>query len=158
MDTVETATILIALWGALLSTILAVREYFKDRRKVKVTYSSVITSNNLGNPITLVEVKVVNIGHRPITITGGGLLLSDGRTLVQPLQNIIPVKLPARLDDGDSVSIYLDLRQVRANSKDLAQHGVGFVGAFVRDTEGKQHLVKISQNESAFLSGANKKH
>ena len=152
IDLLTVITILIALWGAVLSTILAFKDFHRDRRSLKVSYGLAITSDLGGNSITLICVEAVNTGHRPITITGGGLLIDDGRTFVQPYNRAIPTKFPARLEDGESLHLYIDLDRAQLTGLDLARKGAKFTGAFVKDAEGRKHIVKLSKGEASYLA------
>lgn len=152
MSDFELVTLIIAVWGAALSTILATHTIFKDRRSVKVIYGLAITDDNFGRPITLVLVEAINKGHRPVTITNVGLTISDGRYYIQPYNSVVPVNLPARLLDGESISIYLDLEKIRERGLEQAQQGIRITGAYVKDAEGKIYTKKISKKESDYLA------
>jgi hypothetical protein len=74
-------TLVLAIWGALLSTVLAVvkiLDYRKERANVKVavkgSYKVVPISRTYGNR-PLVMISVVNTGRRPVTLMGAALLL-----------------------------------------------------------------------------------
>jgi hypothetical protein len=73
-------TLVLAIWGSILSSILAglkILEYRKDRADVKVTvrgnYEVVPTTTVYGKrPIVLIT--AVNKGRRPVTLRGAALL------------------------------------------------------------------------------------
>jgi len=68
----------IAIYGAILSTILAIRESLKGKRKLKVSCNLSLTirpDNN--NPWWLVTIKIVNKGYRPVTVTNAAILLKN---------------------------------------------------------------------------------
>ncbi len=77
----------LAVWGALLSTILAVLEIIKlvrDRVRIKVTVRGgyyVYPENHPGNPYgkkSLISITTVNVGKRPVTLKQAGLLTPHG--------------------------------------------------------------------------------
>jgi hypothetical protein len=67
----------LALYGAVLSTLTATAQivsFLRDRANVKVTYQR--DMEMIGDPsykgMTLTILKAVNVGRRPVTITGMG--------------------------------------------------------------------------------------
>ena len=69
-------TTIIAVYGAVLSTIAIVRQLVSDRIKVKVRVSR--NMQIVGDPRyhgkTLTIFQVTNVGHRPVTITSFGAI------------------------------------------------------------------------------------
>jgi hypothetical protein len=70
----EIITMIIAVYGAVLSTIAILRQFFSDRANVKVTVRR--NMQIIGDPryqgVTLTVVRVTNVGRRPVTITSPG--------------------------------------------------------------------------------------
>ena len=113
---VQVLTIILALWGAGLSTYLAIREIYKERRIIKITLEHVVFYDR-------VQARIVNIGHRPITINRIGMSLhfKDGKQIklrevvpaqflvVGPAAELKPItdevygSLPVTLEDGQQV-------------------------------------------------------
>jgi hypothetical protein len=58
---VDIVTLIIAIWGAGLSTFLGIREFLKDRRKIQIFLEHVYWTERI-------QLRIVNTGHRPITI------------------------------------------------------------------------------------------
>jgi hypothetical protein len=79
----ELLTLLLALCGAVLSTVLAVTEIRKDRRKVQVRCRIALSSSPTGDIWEFVSVDAVNIGNRPVEITMAGLLMKNGNMFTQ---------------------------------------------------------------------------
>jgi hypothetical protein len=80
-----TLTDVLALWGALLSTGLAafkIAEYRRDRPLVRITLTSGMkaTPGSVYGDMTLLLVKVANVGRRPISITHVSLRMPRGDT------------------------------------------------------------------------------
>jgi len=101
-------TFFLALWGAFLSTYLALREVRKDKRFLKIILENVHWYETK-------RLVITNIGHRPITIEQVAIEVGDKRHgMVDPLpQNSfwnpdseIP-ELPKTLEDGKMILFYL---------------------------------------------------
>jgi hypothetical protein len=83
-----TLTTILAIWGAVVSTILAflkIKEFYReDRPKIKVTVAGdyyVLPKNHPQNPYgdkPLVSITAINIGRRPVTLKKVGLLMPKG--------------------------------------------------------------------------------
>jgi hypothetical protein len=76
MKTSETITAVIAGYGAMLSTVAIIRQWKSDRIKVKlaVRKNREIVDSAKYKGVTLTEVKITNIGHRPVTIVSFGAI------------------------------------------------------------------------------------
>jgi hypothetical protein len=97
-------TAAVALWGAGLSTFLAVRQLLRDRRRlsVKVTWGLMDVPHEPRSR-GVVTIVAANTGHRPIEITDLFFLMPDRRSLVVPgMQTSKP--LPCKLEEGQSLS------------------------------------------------------
>jgi hypothetical protein len=84
---------ILSFYGAILSTILALfklLEYLRDRVKIKVTVTynqkivpiskpDSIDGDTFDKSPSLIVIKAVNIGRRPVTIKIAGLMLPSGR-------------------------------------------------------------------------------
>ena len=85
MSSKFTLTTILAIWGAVVSTILAflrVKEFYReDRPKIKVTVEGdyyVLPKNHPQNPYRdkpLVSITAINVGRRPVTLKKAGLLM-----------------------------------------------------------------------------------
>lgn len=70
----EAITGIVAVYGAILSTIVATRQFFNERVRVVVTVNrnrQVVGDPRYKNKV-LTELTVTNAGHRPVTITTFG--------------------------------------------------------------------------------------
>ena len=152
METIEIVTIGIALWGAGLSTILALREFTKDRRKVKVyCYIGSMPLLHLEEPhFTFVGVDITNTGHRPITIVGVGFELENGIIYTEIRDSVQKPLLPIRLEDGDSFKQIFDYQELKKASHEFREKGLRFVSISVRDAEGKIHKGELPNDMELF--------
>lgn len=140
-------TLIIALWGALLSTALAIREYVKDRPKVKLTCQAgfvvppAVTFAE-PEPEEVLTITAVNVGHRQVQISGMGLSLSNDMLQIALMSINGDMPLPKLLTEGESVSIVLhmggviqDIEKARRENK---QDGILLQHAYAEDSTGKK--------------------
>lgn len=99
-------TTVIAVYGAVVSTVAIVRQITGDRVRVRLTVRK--NREMVGSPkyqgVTLTEVKITNIGHRPVTIVSFGAIglyphLSLAGIESQP-------QLPCEIREGQFISSY----------------------------------------------------
>jgi hypothetical protein len=64
-------------------------------------------------PTDFISISAVNRGFRPVVIKDADLLLSDKGKLIQPMTSIGKRPLPKKLEDGEDVTIYLDMERMR---------------------------------------------
>lgn len=110
MDTKDVITLFVAIWGAILSTILAIREISRERRKIVVTLFKISWLESY-------KISITNIGHRPITISEIGLAIGIKRKApYEPVrssarfateESYLPPKLPLILTDGQTAEFHL---------------------------------------------------
>jgi hypothetical protein len=99
-------TLLLAAWGAFLSTYLAIREVRKDKRQLKIILEYVEFFHKY-------RLVITNTGHRPITIEQIGLALRSRDGMFDPVPsgsewaNKEEVKLPLTLEDGKAAIFFL---------------------------------------------------
>lgn len=115
MTDLQMITLLIGLYGAILSTVLGLNEIRKAKRTVKVTCGNAYITPLMGTnqPTDFISISAVNRGFRPVVIKDADLLLSDKGKLIQPMTSIGKRPLPKKLEDGEDVTIYLDMERMR---------------------------------------------
>jgi hypothetical protein len=104
MKTSEIITAIIAVYGAVLSTIAIVRQFVSDRVKVKLTVRR--NMQMVGDPrytgMTLTILQVTNLGRRPVTIT------TFGAIRLCPNTNLVAVdtqpELPCEITEGKYIT------------------------------------------------------
>ena len=139
-------TQVLAMWGAVLSTILAIREIQKDKPRVRVSCKFATVSFPTGGSWHGISIDAVNTGNRPVEVQEAGLLLSDGGRLVEPYTNLGPgyINLPKKLDAGESVTAFLDLSPMEKGLEEANQtRRTTLTAAYVRDAEGRIHRGRI---------------
>lgn len=61
MSWLDVVTVILAAWGAILATILGVKEMRRESRKIKIILEHIDFYETC-------QIRIINIGHRPITI------------------------------------------------------------------------------------------
>lgn len=104
----EIITLVIAAYGAVLSTIAILRQIFGDRVKVKLTVKrnmEMINDPRYAN-MTLTILEVINTGRRPVTIT------TFGAIRLYPYTNLAVIdsrpQLPCEITEGKYVTSIWD--------------------------------------------------
>jgi hypothetical protein len=147
-------TILLAGWGAILSTILAVREINKDKRKIKVFSDFFVNvDSELGEKSTIF-IRAVNIGHRPIEIIKAGFLYEKGQDYYSMANRRESYPLPQRLADGESVTIKYNLTDFESIMLDDKNKEVRLEKVYVEDSEGRRYVKKLSREERKLFDRA----
>ncbi|MBA4420755.1 MAG: hypothetical protein C0391_06380 [Anaerolinea sp.] len=126
-------TLGIAIWGAVLSTILAVRNIQKDKRQVSVTCRLLEqTLSQDGIPHNMnVGIKAVNTGHRDVKLEYAGLITKSKKYFVANTHQV----LPATLGDGASITICIKLDDAEKQLRVISPSEI-YVSAYLKDVEG----------------------
>jgi hypothetical protein len=101
-------TTILAVYGAVLSTIAIVRQVLSDRVKVKLTVGK--NMEMVGDPLyhgmTLTILTVTNVGRRPVTIK------TFGAIRLQPNTNFVAIdsrpQLPCEITEGKYITSIWD--------------------------------------------------
>jgi hypothetical protein len=133
MKASEIITAIIAVYGAVLSTIAIVRQFFSDRVKVKLTVSRdmQILNDPRYHRKTLTILQVTNVSRRPITITTIG---ANG--LYPHLNFVVPdsqPRLPCEITEGKFVKGII-------NQAGLDFSTIDYWGAW--DSHGRVHKLR----------------
>lgn len=135
MSWLDIVTVVLAAWGAILATILGVREIMQESRKIKIILEYV-------EYFEVFQVRIINVGHRPITIAEIGLAIPEygKRKKWYPVPSNILMDtndedfkpLPIAIDDGKQIVIRLS----RTINSELLEKTMD-IRLFVYDIEGK---------------------
>lgn len=145
-------TTILAIYGAILSTIGVawnIRNGLIDRARIRVSFQARVLAKLVpagGQEGSLVVsggeegyvFEVVNMGRRPITISGLGFGLKDGKHLTVPLMLPGTKQFPVDITEGKAESFFIK-GQGLAEYRDLIKF------AWVRDATGR--LYKVSGRE-----------
>ena len=128
----------------MLSTIIAIREFTKDKRRVKVVCRHALAFPPGNNKAwNFISISVVNIGHRPIQINQAGILLSDGNSVTQLESKAGKIPLPKKLEDGESLEIMFDADKIEQALKNHENKKTKFTKAYVSDAEGNRYTSQL---------------
>jgi hypothetical protein len=119
----------LSLWGAGLSTYNLWAAKRKDGRYLKVSFRTVMqtfTDGNLGEPYA--QIEVVNVGHRPVTVSlisfervDGGRIFATAELGIVGISN---TKLPVTLSDGETAHWLMSYQDI---GRGLLHHGNGAI-------------------------------
>jgi hypothetical protein len=142
VDIVSALTIIVALYGAVVSTILAIHELRKGKPRLKVTASHGYLYNALGKPSEpVILMEALNIGSGSIPLNGVGWLNQDGSK-----QHIIvpyPVGiLPTDLAERKKLTEVYACRSFRENLDNAKVAALYF-----QDQSGKLWIAKVTPKE-----------
>lgn len=130
-------TLGIAIWGALLSTILAVKSLQKDKRQIRVTCvikEQAVSQDGVVSDM-VIGIKAVNIGQRNVRMDYAGLITRSGKFYVSATR-----ALPVTLGDGDAVTIGIKLDDAEKYLREISPREL-YVSAYMKDTEGNFYKV-----------------
>jgi hypothetical protein len=128
-------TTIIAFYGALLSTAVALRQWRTDRAKVRITVQR--NMEMVGHPqyagITLTVIKATNVGRRPVTITSLGALPLFPKNTGMVAVDTHP-QLPHEITDGQYIESYWDQARIDLSTIDCW---------VAWDSHGRQHKFRV---------------
>lgn len=142
-------TLILAIWGATLSTLLGILEIIKfaqsvvqNRRRLRVNFLPEISASPQGEPRMYVRIYVVNVGNRPVQLISAGLVLKN-KIEYEQIRNYPGMgDLPKKLEDGEPYSFFLDITHaLEVTRREIAD----FKEVFIQDAEGKRYTSKISK-------------
>ncbi len=123
------ATLVLAVWGAALSTFNTFYSWRKERPKMRATRSPEFARGGAGLGPPRSKLAIANVGQRPVLVTELRIELPDGRrpSIDAVLHAYLASeKLPKRLQDGEEVSVvvhHFDLAEA-LRSRDWGFKGV----------------------------------
>jgi hypothetical protein len=133
MKTSEVVTMIVAVYGAVLSTIAIGKQLVSDRVRIRLTVRR--NMEIVGDPryegMTLTILEATNVGHRPITIT------SSGAIRLYPKKAFVAVdttpQLPCEITGGKFITTVLDEADIDFSAIDYW---------FVYDSHGRTHKLQ----------------
>jgi len=137
----EFGTAAIAIYGAILSTIIFLKEQQKLRRNIKINLTTGYITSDQGLSNFMIILEFVNPGFKTVTINSPELRIYDGKKIIIPNPNS-NVRFPHSLEEGKSAHVWIEIGGLQ---KELIQIGyqntVKLKGA-IRDQTGKQFYSK----------------
>lgn len=104
----------IGIYGAALSTALGTlkfMEFWRDRARLRVTFTPWAACAPEGQPAIYCVVGVVNAGRRPVTVNCIALRLKDGRTQI-PAPNLYSRPMPVTLNESEGIHAFFPSEEV----------------------------------------------
>ena len=116
------ASLILGIYGAVLSTVLAVLHWQRDKGKFVINPQE-LHINMSGEVIVWRIVEVINGGRRPLYLQNIGITLNDGNSI-----SLGDKELPIKLDEGQKHTSYIDDKYPSHQIKELwASDSVGRV-------------------------------
>lgn len=150
----EIITALVALYGAILSTVVAVREWRAKTPRVRVKTSMGFLDLGLGNVSdAMVFVEAANPGQRPITLSSVGFILPLERKvyLRQPQGSM---RIPCELAPESACQVWIDARELAQLLRSNGFSGKVKVLGFYGDQVGRTHKSKGFEVDADFGTAA----
>ena len=155
----DAITLLLAFWGAGLSTFLGIREWRKNKRRVHVNCfvgKEHVPMASFDNMVDYLIVEAVNTGHRSVTITAAGFRIGTKPFLIIDDREDNPAfgsVQPKTLADGEKAMFSFWGDDAELNFRSLSTKDLRRCRAFVRDAEGHEYFSSLSKEWSErFLS------
>jgi hypothetical protein len=109
-------TVVLAIYGAILSTLTAIVQvinHLRDRAKVQLKVRKNMKSPNMGrryDGMTMVIISATNIGRRPITMTGFAMrpLTKKGETVLDYYLHDVRPPTPCEITEGKYVAAFVN--------------------------------------------------
>jgi hypothetical protein len=136
-------TLLIAIYGATLSTTTAILNFRKDRRSLEVRMSTMMYTygSELGPPMLAIE--IINIGHRQLVVDPPQLMVTADPNRVLALMGADGLAdFPKRLNDGESGSVRTPYKDVAAGLLQAGHRGTVELIAICKDSTGRRYRSK----------------
>lgn len=146
---------IVAIYGAAVATITAVIQgirIFRDRARVKVKVGLCQLcggAEDIYGYKAAIGITAINKGRRPITLSSGGLRLSNNADLVtlQPAR-----MLPRDLSENKSFDIFMSVDNLKAEFKKL-DPSIVINFAWVKDQTERIYKAKVPENIKRTLRG-----
>lgn len=139
---IEISANIVAWYGAIISTIsilLAFMNYFRDKAKIQLKISQGLFAygSHLGDEIKIF-IEIINKGRRPVTLTGAGLTLRNGKNMFILKSEIM--NFPFELLEGKSTQIAFNKTEVFEESK---KENSQISYAWYKSATGKTYKIKF---------------
>ena len=136
-DSRDWLALVIAAYGAVVATGVALYQFVRDRPGVKLLIVPVASEDGGGRLVERWMVRIVNHRQRPITINSVGVLVEKDAELHSPYVDVdgdpATLPLPRALTDGEQLTIFKKVTEMES-----AQ----VTGAWAKDALGRRHTVK----------------
>jgi hypothetical protein len=134
-------TAIVAIYGAILSTMIFTSRRREKQRRLKVNFSNgfLTYAHNLSKAMLFITIS--NPGNRDVTINVPSISLPDGKPLVfpNPQSN---VSFPYKLEEGTECKIWTEIKDLARQLKENWYYGIIRLKAKVEDGSGQIYKSK----------------
>jgi len=123
-------TLMIAVYGAILSTFTIWDTRHEHKREIRVRLSYGFSTHPLAHGLLLIN-EALNTGRKTVTLSSMGLILPNKKfyTFLQPNSN---VSFPYDLPEGKNCSVWIETKELAENLKNEGYSGevklIGYYG------------------------------
>ena len=136
MDWEKGITLAIAVYAALLSTVIQLANWKKSKPQIKTSLRIGMLGYDNGYLSDLVLIlEAANVGERPATLASEYILLPDGRQLLSFNPNA-DVDFPHELAPGKSCRIWFDRAELKKALSEAGYSGRVWLTGFYHDATG----------------------
>ena len=131
ITTFNIITLIIAIYGAILSTIITIQKFKSNRRNIAVSCIHKENSINKDGEVynIIIGLKAINMGKRPVNLEYCGFI-TDKKNYIPSQSN-----LPKLLEDGESVIVPFKMQSIREKLYEVQADGL-IKKAYFKDAEG----------------------
>lgn len=152
-----TTTVILAVYGAILSTLTAVVQvinHLRDRAKVKLTVRKNMRSPNTGrrdDGMTMVIITATNVGRRPVTMTGFAMrpLTKKGEKAIDFYLPDVRPATPYEITEGKYIAAFVNQETVEFGTVDCW---------YAWDSTGREYRLNVAPWYKRWLSGWRRRH
>jgi len=135
-------TLIIAVYGAILSTYSIWSERQEHKREIKVRLSYGFIRNVLGQVSpTMIILEALNKGSKTVTLSSMGLILPKKKYLFLARPNSY-VTFPHDLLDGKNVNVWLETKELAGDLKNEGYSGRIRLRGYYNDAIGNRYISK----------------
>jgi len=133
---------IISIYGAILSTILAIHQLRKNKAKIRVSVKLGRYYNATHKPSEpAIIFEAINVGSGKVSLTTCGWLLKD-KTVLQIIDPYPKNTIPHFLEERKNVSVGYPCRLFKNKKNDLK-----IIGVYFKDETGKFWKKRVSKKE-----------
>ncbi len=133
-------TLLVALYGAILSTYTIINERKEHKREIKVTLSfGLIEQGEVSPPMVILS--ALNTGSKTVTLSSKGLILPNKKILFFVRQDDC-FPFPYDLVEGKDVMVWREAKELANKLKQEGLLGKIKLKGFFRDAIGNRYVSK----------------
>jgi len=141
IDWSQIVTAIVAIYGAILSTVIFTSRRKEKQRRLKVSFSSGFLTYAHDLSEAMLFITISNPGNRDVTVNLPSILLPDRKTVVfpNPQSN---VNFPHKLKEGTECKLWTEIKDLAVQLKENGYHDIVKLMAKVEDGTGQIYKSK----------------